>query len=304
MASKEQKVVEILLSDIYVDPTWNSRSGDITIDGTEDSNSFKELVSSIRASGGVNKDACKVRPKGNAGKVGLVAGFRRVAAIKAIAEADGNKTPVVRCIIEEMDELVARQENVRENVARSDMKAADKAWSLLDIEKQLKLKKVEPTDMMITDSVGMNQSYGNKLLRIGREVPEPIFQDWRNSKLPLTVPEMVSVVKVGPDKALMKRHYEELTAKKQPRSGKDKAKLYVEGLVSKAEKIATLLGNLEREELISTDNLVFADHITHIVKFKKDSTPAQFKKVALAAEKAYNDALTATPSEEGEDDED
>lgn len=303
MASKEEKIVLIPVSDIAVDLNWNSRSGDITLDGTEDTNSFKELVASIRASGGVNKDACKVRPKGNTGKVGLVAGFRRVAAIKAIAEADGNKTPMVRCIVEEMDELTARQENTRENVARASLKGADLAWSLFEIEKQLKAKKVEPTDIMITDSVGMNQSYGNKLLRIAREVPEPIFQDWRGSKLPLTIPEMISVVKVGPDKSTMKRQYDELTAKKQPKSGRDKTKMYVDGLISKAEKLATMLGNLEREELINTDNFVFDDHITHLVKFKKDSTPAQMKKVALAAEKAYNAALSAEPAEEEESEE-
>ncbi len=291
MASKEEKIVLIPLSDIAVDLNWNSRSGDITLDGTEDTNSFKELVSSIRASGGVNKDACKVRPKGNTGKVGLVAGFRRYAAIKAIAEADGNKAPVMRCIVEEMDELTARQENTRENVARASLKGADLAWSLYEIEKQLKAKKVEPTDIMITDSVGMNQSYGNKLLRIAREVPAEVFNNWRESKLPLTIPEMIQVVKVGPDKQLMKKQYEELLAKKQPKSGRDKTKMYIEGLKNKAGKTAYLLGTLEREGLISTDNFTFEDHITHLVKFKKDSTPKQIETVALYAEKEYNKAM-------------
>lgn len=298
MASKDEKIILIPLKDIVVDLTWNSRSGDMTLDGAEDTNSFKELVASIRASGGINKDAVKVRPKGNTGKVGLVAGFRRVAAIKKIAEEDGNKEPVVRCLVEEMSELAARQENVRENVARASLKPADLGWSLLEIDQQFRATKVEPTDIMITDSVGMNQSYGNKLLNIVRKVKPAIVKAWRESPLPLTVPEMVQVSKVDANR--QQEQYDLLVNKKQPKSGRDKTKAYIDSMKKRAAKLGYLLGTLEREELINTDNFTFENHTSHLVKFKKDATPAQIKAISAAAEKAYNEALTAAPDSENE----
>ena len=302
MASKEEKVIQISLKDIIADLNWNSRSGDMTGDTSEETNSFKELVASIKDSGGINKDAVKVRPKGNTGKFALVAGFRRYAAIKAIAEEQGNKEPVIRALIEDMDELSARQENVRENVARASLKGADLAWSLLEIHNQFLAKKVEPTDIMITNSVGMNQSYGNKLLNIAKKVKPAIFKQWRESKLPLTVPEMLAVSKV--DAARQQEEYDSLCKKKAPKSGKDKTKIYIDSMKKKAAKIGYLLGSLEREDLINTDNLEFENHITHLVSFKKDATPKQIETVALAAEKAYNEALKAEPNSEGEEDND
>ncbi len=311
MASiKEEKIVLLPLSQVIADIAWNSRSGDIATDPEVDgadakaehkTNSFKELVASIRDSGGVNKDAVKVRPKGNTGKMGLVSGFRRYFAIKEIAEKDGNKEPMIRCLVEELDELQARQENVRENVARQSLKGADLAWSLHEIEKQLKAKKVEPTDLMITNSVGMNQSYGNKLLNIARKVPAAVFQDWRESPLPLTVPEMVAISKVGPDVALMKKAYDEAKAKKAPKTGRDKTKAYVDSMKKRAAKLGYLLGSLEREDLINTDNFTFENHITYLVKFKKDATPKQIETIALAAEKAYNEAMKAEPNSEADE---
>lgn len=312
MASvKEEKIILVPLKNIVADIAWNSRSGDISADPEVDgsdakaehkTNSFKELVASIRDSGGINKDAVKVRMKGDTGKMGLVSGFRRYFAIKEIAEKDGNKEPMIRCLVEELDELQARQENVRENVARQSLKGADLAWSLYEIEKQLKLKKIEPTDLMITNSVGMNQSYGNKLLNIARKVPPAVFEDWRKSDLPLTVPEMVGVSKLGPDTALMKKAYEEAKAKKAPKSGRDKTKMYVDSMKKRAAKLGYLLGSLEREDLINTDNFTFENHITYLVKFKKDATPKQIETIAKAAEKAYNDALKAEPNADAEGD--
>ena len=300
MAGKEEKVLQLSLKDVVADLNWNSRSGDMTGDTSEETNSFKELVASIKDSGGINRDAVKVRPKGNTGKYSLVAGFRRYAAIKAIAEEQGNKEPLIRALVEELDELGARQENVRENVARASLKGADLAWSLLEIKQQFLAKKVEPTDIMITNSVGMNQSYGNKLLNIGSKVKPAIFKQWRESKLPLTVPEMLSVSKVDP--ARQQEEYDSLMKKKGPKSGKDKTKIYIDSMKKKAAKLAYLLGSLEREGLISTDNFTFENHITHLVKFKKDATPKQVETVAIAAEKAYNEAMAAEPNSEADED--
>jgi hypothetical protein len=300
MASKEEKVLQIPLKDIVADLNWNSRSGDYLGDTSEETNSFKELIASIKDSGGINKDAAKVRPKGNTGKFSLVSGFRRYAAIKAIAEEQGNKDPVMRVIVEELDELAARQENVRENVARASLKGADLAWSLLELHQQFLAKKIEPTDIMITNSVGMNQSYGNKLLNIAKKVKPAIFKAWRESKLPLTVPEMLAVSKVDP--ARQQEEYDALMKKKAPKSGKDKTKIYLDSMKKKAAKLAYLLGTMEREGLINTDNFTFENHITYLVAFKKDATPKQVEAVAVAAEKAYNEAMAAEPNSEADED--
>ena len=297
--AKEEKIVLVPLKDIFADLAWNSRSGDFAGDTKEEENSFKELIASIKDSGGVNKDAVKLRPKGNAGKYALVAGFRRYFAIKAIAEEQGNKEPVIRALVEDLDELTARQENVRENVARASLKGADLAWSLLEIRNQYLAKKVEPTDIMITNSVGMNQSYGNKLLRIATGVKPAIFKAWRESKLPLTIPEMLAVSKVDPQR--QQEEYDSLMKKKGPKTGKDKTKAYIDSMKKKAAKLGYLLGSLEREGLINTDNLSFENHTVHLVKFKKDATPKQIEQVATAAEKAYNEAMAAEPNSEADD---
>lgn len=312
--NKEEKVVFISLKDIVADTAWNSRTGNAEAEGPEESASYKELFNSIKASNGINKDAIKVRPKG-ANKFSIVYGFSRFSVISKLAEGYVNpgeakptgekvKDPVIKCIVEELDELGARIENLRENTAHRGLKASDSAFGLFDLKKQYLVKGVTPTDNQLTDVIGMNQSYGNKLLKIMEKVKPTILAHWRKAPIQLSVIEMGDVAKVDQDRQ-QEEYDKKLKGKNKDRTPQEKSAKQHESDKKTAAKWAAFLGKLEREALINTDNLDFEKHLDFIVKLKSD-TPARRAKVAQAAEDAYQKALTEQPGteEDGDEDED
>lgn len=313
MASKEEKIVFIPLKDIVADTSWNSRTGDTSAESPEETASYRELFNSIKASGGVNKDAIKVRPKGS-NKFSIVYGFSRFSVVSKLAEGyltpsetkpqgEKIKEPVIKCVIEELDELEARAENMRENVSHRSLKASDSAFGLFDLKKQYLAKGVTPTDNQLTDKIGMNQSYGNKLLNIMQKVKPVILTNWRKAALQLNVGEMLNVSKVDPDR--QQEEYDKLVGKKdKTKTPQEKGMAQHKSDCKIAAKWATFLGKLEREALISTDNLDFVTHLDFILKLKSD-TPARRAKVSQAAEEAYQKALTEqeAPEETEEEEE-
>lgn len=314
MASqKEEKVVFIPLKDIVAETGWNSRSGDPNADSPEESTSYKELFASIKASNGMNKDAIKVRPKG-ANKFSIVYGFSRFSVVSKLAEGyldpkeakptgEKVKDPVIKCIVEELDELEARAENMRENVAHRGLKASDSAFGIMELKKQFLAKGITPTDNALTDKIGMNQSYGNKLLTIMQKVKPAILNKWRTSPLQLSVPDMIEVSRVDHDR--QQEVYDKLFEKKdsKPKTTQEKSAKAHESDKKTAAKWAAFLGKLEREDLIDTANLDWVKHLDFIVKLKSD-TPARRAKVAQAAEEAYQKAFTEQEAAEGEEEED
>lgn len=314
MASqKEEKIVFIPLKDIVAETAWNSRSGDPTAESPEETASFRELFNSIKSSDGMNKDPIKVRPKGQ-NKFSIVYGFSRFTVVSKLAEGyvspvetkpsgEKVKDPVIKCIVTEMDDLEARAENMRENVSHRSLKASDSAFGLYDLKKQFLAKGVTPTDNALTDKIGMNQSYGNKLLTIMQKVKPVILANWRKAPIQLSVPDMIEVSRVDQDR--QQEEYEKRLSKKEKKdtSPQEKSAKQHESDKKVAAKWAAFLGKLEREDLISTAKLDFEKHLDFIVKLKSD-TPARRAKVAAAAEEAYQKALTQEEAPEEEEDED
>jgi ParB/RepB/Spo0J family partition protein len=287
-----EQISLILLKDIVVDPAFNGRSGDFTADaGDEEKNNFDDLVESIKMRG--QDEAVRVVPKGK--KFFLVAGFRRFAAISKIAEEKGDPNATIKAISKDMTSVEMRSLNLRENTARDQLKGADLAWSIHDLWKQMGGK--ETSDVAVAKEIGLSQPYVSRLLRIMREVVTKVTDAWRVSPVKVSTGEMETLCKVPKDQQM--DAYKKLLGKKGEQSEKG-PNAWVDSAKKNAAKVASLLGKLEKNELIDTEGLSFADHIDYVVKIKKGANAKQRSAIIKAAQTAYEEALTA--EEETEED--
>lgn len=192
-------VVQLLLTDIYVDYEWNSRSQRDVVSNQSDGatnldqkegNGLAGLCASIQTSG--QDDPVVVRAVQNrlslAGKstaldFELVCGFRRYTAIAAINE---KKQPIpgldkdsVWAIIRPLSYTEARLLNIRENTDRSSLLTPDLVWGIF----QLQARGLSITEM--STSLNISASYVSRLSKIAN-LPLKIIEHWRgtNVKLP------------------------------------------------------------------------------------------------------------------------
>lgn len=301
MASEKQQVVHLIpIKDIVVDQAWNARSGAYNVDSSEEDGAYKDLKESIKLRG--LEQPIVVRPV--KGKMHVVAGFRRLQACTEIAADAQIKDATIKCFVEELDELGARLRNISENSGRGKLRGADLSFALGDAKAKLQAANAYTTDDAMFASVGVNQSYGSKLVRIVQNTKAQVFKKWRDSvgNVQLTVPEMVEVSRAPKER--QDEAYETAVRGKQPAGTKDKKLAAVNAACKQAHKIGKLLGKLEKQDLISTDNLDFPAHIAYVVKLKSDFTAKQTEKVAKAAQDGYEQGMkdqSEEPDAEGGD---
>ena len=259
----KEETVRVALSEVFVDHSWNSRSGGWMqqateipkdekgneIEGPGGSTGLAGLVLSIKSNG--QDQACDVRP--NPGKTKhkymLVTGFRRFEALRRIAESGvivpgfDPKNPTVKVNVRNLTEAEARALNGRENIERDDLSPADTAWHISQLAETHKL-----TDTAIAAQIGKTQGYVSKLHRIMKETKADILKAWRENPIdPLTIEQRIKLAEYPKDgqeaafKALLTN----------AGGGKGKKGAWVKAATEKATNLGVVFGALEREGVIT-----------------------------------------------------
>jgi ParB/RepB/Spo0J family partition protein len=295
--ASDDKIVHIPLRDLIVDMEWNVRYGDWTADsGTGDSDDsggheFKELKASIGTKG--QDTPIVVRPKGK--KYQVVVGFRRFAAISQLADEAKDKNATIKAVVKNLNDAEAFAENMRENTARENLNAPDSAFGILRIHDSQKAAGGTPTSVSLATETGLNQSYVAMLLRIMLGLKPAIAQAWRKAKVKVSLKELEKIAKL--EKTEQDKAFQEAIKNKEAIAKGPNA--WVDGAVKRAEDIGTLIGSLERDELIDAGALSFEAHIlVWFPKLNKKATTSQKRKIAKAAEDAWAKAKEAPPPAE------
>lgn len=294
--------IPLHLVDIRYD--WNSRSGDFRVDPE-----YPELVESIQAKG--QDTAVLVRPhpdkvKARKTPFDMVVGFRRGSAILDIArklddsfkDKDaayiakhlGKQAPTIKAEVREMTEAEARDANVRENMKRVDVKAADCAFAVHEL---LKLGK---TTAEIGPSVNKGQTYVDKCKRI-MTLPVDVTKHWRAAAIPLTVDEMDQLSRVeGAD--AQRKAYEAATKNKKPRSSKGK-KSKLAALIGQATVFSAKLGALARADLIELTTDDWESLVEHMVNIPDEGfSQKDIRTIGEEAKKQFEASKAERETEE------
>lgn len=305
MTKKPLDKIELVpYSKIDTESFENARTGAWTTStGDEEVNSFEDLVKSIDAKGQTTAAFCRPNTGAKAKKqpYQLVAGFRRLGAFKVIAERDGSD-PMVKIIVRELNDYEARALNLEENTARDNLTGPDLAWAIHDLSLKAIAAKVELSDVKLAEDQGISQAYGNRLLRIMRQVSPKITAAWRKAPIALTVPEMDSLTALSADPVKQKEAYDKLIGAKAEKNGDGKKPrgpgAWVDTAKTQASKIGEFLALAEDLELLALGDIKFDGSLVQLlesvglVKFgKNEPTPTQLDKVAAAMQAAHAGAL-------------
>lgn len=298
-----EMVVTIPIADI--DTSFeNQRTGDWSKGDSKESadgNSFKELKVSIRETG--QQEPVLVRPfKGKGVKrFQLVAGFRRLLAIKENAADAGNaKSATIKAIVREMTDLQAFEAHVLENTARDNLTGPDLAFAAYNLGEKYRAAGTTLSGAAIAARIGKNQSYISSLLRIVGGAPK-VAKMWREAPIQLSINEMTKIAKLK-DPAEQEKTYNDLLKKAEDTSGSGPGgKDWVASASERAQKAARLIGSLEREGMIGKVDITWSEALPLLgVKLKSDTTADQKKAVGKAAREAYAEAKKAQSKEESD----
>lgn len=296
MAANDMKVnpnavLNVPLSDIFVDPSWNVRSGIGEASGGEETeNSLEGLIASISLRG--QDEAVHLRP--NPGKTkhpyALVTGFRRYRAITEVAEKTGNKQPTIKAVVRNMTEEEARELNVRENTARDSLSGPDLAFGLREMFGP------DPANPRLTDSaaaqvLGLHQTYVSKLHRIVSKVSPKILENWRDRVgLKPTVDQIATLAKIE-SKSDQAQAYEEMVRGKEEGGGARGKNAWVETGKKKAFDVGQFLGALSREGCIEVMEDTFYTALDAYMKVHKDATDKHRASFSDALSKGFEKGL-------------
>ena len=337
MADTQDKNVKVLaLHEIDAPYDWNSRSKDsILVEDTDPANNEGEdggtdgIMASIEARGQDTPVHVRVHPdakRRTKTPYQLIAGFKRYEALTRLAKkALHNKTehpievdptwsaskPTIRATIDDVTETGAFAVNMRENMARGNLTAADTCLALRRymLARTKELGK-EPTDTDVAKEMGCGQGYVSKLHRIyvgaakcagGRG--EEILSHWRLQRSPVSVKNMDILVKLDPDR--MWEGFQELvdaakgkTAGKDPNATPD-PNAWLKGVQEKAEVIGRHFGVVQYLEQISGgESIDWGTCAKSLVKgIKKDAGPEQLKEITKSFKVGFIAGLREVPDE-------
>jgi hypothetical protein len=176
----------VKLGDIYVDESWNARSGDWKSD-----DAYKSLVEALEKDGQIYEPLEIVRSEGFGAKTQkpftLIAGFRRFSAATALAWKE------VPCAVLALTPTMARVRNLQENTQREGFKTADVVWALHELGENA-------TNKEIAVKCNLAQSWVTKLCKIGNDLQASVFEKWRNSSLQIPVKDISRIADAPKDK--------------------------------------------------------------------------------------------------------
>lgn len=303
--SRKGRLVELALSELDAESFENQRTGDFTKGDSNPNgvgNSFKELTESIDTSGGWDADGVHTglrepitaRPIGKPKKGGpayqVVAGFRRFAVINLLAQRDGITDAKIPVLVKDLNDTEALEENIFENSARDDLTGPDLAWSAFNLKQRYIADGETISDNRIAQRMGKNQPHISKLIRIVTAAPA-VCQAWRESAGPLKLDEVERISKLPTEQ--QETEYTRVMAARAGQTGRvgARGKPLLDIATKKAERIATLVGMLVRESLVSAD----IDWTTDLEKMGislEGLAAAERRQVGTAAHKAFATAVT------------
>lgn len=280
----------------------NTRTGDLAKGEAYDhktGQSFADLKESIKLQGQL--EPAKVRPKGK--KYQLIAGWRRYLAIKELAQASGDKEPTLLVIVKPLDDLNALIENLGEN-SREPLTGPDLGHGCWRLSEEYKARGQTISARQIANIVGKHHSYVADLLTIFYKGPA-VAKKWHGAPVQLTYQTMLRIVKLE-DKSEQMAEYNRLLAEASEESddGSKPGKPWLKTAKAQGERIGTVLGTLVQRGCITVTHLEWQEELEALgVKVKKDAGKADRKKIAKAAEEAFEEAKVAPePAEEGSED--
>lgn len=289
LPENKDKIVEIPLEQIFVRKNWNGRSGNWTAnDGDESSQQFVDLMLNIKEHGQKEPVGVRVNTENPEQPYELVKGFRRHAAITKIAADEKLTKPTIRAVVQRLDDVAARMENIVENTARAQLKSADMCWSIKELVKVAKENGTPMTGTQIARAVAIDQSWCSKLMRIGDGLKVAILDKWRTTPVSISVDNMLEIAKL-PTKEEQAEAFNELIRCEVLEPGEDDGakKNPLDAVKKRGSELARLLGSLEREGLINTDALDFDTHLELMVKLPKKVNANQKRSIAAAMRKAW-----------------
>ena len=303
------QIVRIPLSDIEVDPLWNSRCRSAVLaEGEEDpktgmgSNGIRGLVASIRGSGqGTPVDVIP-----NVAKIGqliapekryfLIAGFRRFEALSRIAKEDGDPTPAIDAIVRDLTPVAARLLNLRENTARDDLRGADLAFGVAQLTKAAP----KMTGPEIAKELNKSVAHIANILKMNAKVDPELVKHWRDTPgNPVTMTNMFELASFE-DSEIQKKTYYELFKGTLSTSLKTKPGDWKAAAKKRCSKVGRMLGDLVREYGLDITPLGDFEHcLLHMVKLPADVKAKDVRVFAKAAHDAYLAAVEYSPAAEG-----
>lgn len=298
---KADKIEAVSLSLVNTTSFENSRSGNwaVSTKADETVNELDDLVKSIGAKGQTTAVFVRNAKGANAKKqpYELIAGFRRAKALQVIQGLNPGADVTIKIINKgDIDDYTARALNVEENTARDDLAAPDLAWAIHDLSKQAQAAGLALSDVKLAEDQGISQAYGNRLLRIMRNVSPKLTAAWRKDSIALSVPEMDSLCDLK-DPAEQKAQYDKLLGKRQEASETGSARgpgAWVETAKKSAISLGDWLSVAEENGWIKLESLEFNGDLVRsfnaagLIKFGKNPSDAQINKVAAALNAAYD----------------
>ena len=164
---------EIPMDAVYVNPEFNSRSGDLDIQGLSESIDTLGLMQPIvvaRDERTVDKRVYKYR---------LVDGFRRFAAVTKL----GWKT--IPAVIIQADVENARLHNLAENLARKDLRLYDTMRTIYDLSDKRGIQTVR-----IARETGMKESRAASMIKVWPKLAPSLKERWVTIPNPSWEPTM------------------------------------------------------------------------------------------------------------------
>ncbi len=294
-------VVNLPLTEIVANGGWNVRSGDFTkIQKGPDGEDWDAFTKTIEVDGQDTPVTVRKHPK-LAGKYELAAGFRRFAAITAIAARGGSvpnipgftpTAPRIRAEVKALSDTDMRFVNLRENTARENLKAADLGYGFHE------LGKLNKTGTEIAFEFGLSQPYVARLKKIWDMMPK-VAEVWRaaNNPLPVSVMQKLGDEAISQGEKLTK--YNALVAARPGRTGGGRAAdAWVKSATNAAAEVGRIIGALDHAGLVTASTghrLKFTEeHLRAVVKMKSAEdgcTPEHAQEIVAAAQAAYKEAV-------------
>lgn len=290
-AKTSDSVVEIPLSSLVVDYSWNGRyvGGDpnnpVWTQGqgaeSSEANDFAEFKASLAVEG--QKTPVLVRQV--RGKYHLIAGFRRYRALSEIAEESGEAGTIL-AIVRNVDDLQARKENLLENTERQNLPPADLTWTCGQLAAEYARKKTKMTQAELGTVIGKSQSYTSKMITVIEGLDARILDEWRGMNRDVGFIRIYELAQKP--KAEQRKLWEELKkAKASAEAGNGSSAGDKSGkLRAKVDSIGYMLGTLVFQGAMKGD-LDPNKALEHVVKLPKNFDFSQKADLAEALKSGF-----------------
>jgi hypothetical protein len=302
-----EEVVEVPLSQIWRDRTWNARSGN----WEDDTEEIYESMQPEGVEGPIVQDSAVVlRPietlramYDNQVEIeippecvyALVSGFGRCEVRMRIAKEREEENPTILAVVRNMTEAEALAANIRENTGRNELKPADVAWQLWNLHEFYGSVCEWKTAEQLAPMIARKADTTRKLLSIMKRGDKKVVDAWRNCRIVISVDDMTKVVAL-PRIKQMEAYRALLVAPGGTRQ--NGRRITSDKTVRMAESTGRLLGALEREGLIEL-RIDFTRDIDKLVPIGGRDSFERRKVVADAARQGYEEgrrALEPKPS--------